>query len=113
MMHQFPGDASIHQSLDSLRFSTTCVETQKKEARVMLLCNFDASSGHCDGTRYIVPEIATHILEAMIATCPHVGEKPFIPRTPIFPAFAVMANKSMIEERKDVHCCHCSSWRKE
>ena len=77
----------------------------------MLLPNFDAAAGHCNGIRYIVLHTGNHIVEAVIATGPHAGEKLFIRRIPMIPsdnqfpftmkllqfpirpAFAVTANK--------------------
>ena len=84
----------------------------KRDSCIMLLRNFDAAAGHCNGTRYIVLHTGNHIIEAVIATGPHAGEKLFIPRIPMIPsdnqfpftmkrlqfpigpAFAVTANKS-------------------
>ena len=84
----------------------------KKGSCIMLLRNFDASAGHCNGTHYIVVQTGKHIIDAMIATGPHMGKRLFIPRIPmspsdnlypftmkrkqfpIRPAFGVTANKS-------------------
>ena len=78
----------------------------------MLLRNFDAVNGHCNGTRYIVLEAGSNIIEAIIAAGTHAGKKLFIPRIvmspsdtvypftmkrkqfPVRPAFGITANKS-------------------
>ena len=52
----------------------------------MLLCNMDASNGHCNGTRYVVNTLNEHIIEASIANGVHVGKRLFIPRIPLAPS---------------------------
>ena len=78
----------------------------------MLLRNFDPSKGHCNGTRYVIKKMYTHMLDAVVANGPYAGERLFIPRIPLatnpdtypfqmtrrqFPiclSFGVTANKS-------------------
>ena len=46
----------------------------KRDSCIMILRNFDAAAGHCNGTRYIVLQTGNHIIEAVIAAGPHAGE---------------------------------------
>ena len=39
----------------------------KRDSCIILLRNFDAAAGHCNGTRYIVLHTGNHIIEAVIA----------------------------------------------
>jgi len=47
---------------------------------VMLLRNLNQSIGLCNGTRLIVINLGQNVVEAIIITGTHVGEKVFIPR---------------------------------
>ena len=51
----------------------------------MLLRNFDPANGHCNGSRYTIKSLHSHIIEATISTGVHVGKTIFIPRIPIQP----------------------------
>ncbi|CAI9720503.1 ATP-dependent DNA helicase [Octopus vulgaris] len=47
----------------------------------------DPSNGHCNGTRYTVTELNSHVIEAVIATGPsYTGKRLFIPRIPLMPS---------------------------
>lgn len=128
MMTRFPGeereylssdsvDNHIHYPIEFINRLTPSgfpphVLKLKKGSCIMLLRNFDSSLGHCNGTRYIVTELGSNIIEAMVATGTHAGTKLFIPRIPMVPpehmfpftmtrkqfpvrpAFGITANKS-------------------
>ena len=47
---------------------------------IMLLRNLNKSLGLCNGTRLIVTNLADHIIEAVIITGTHIGDKVHIPR---------------------------------
>ena len=78
---------------------------------IMLMRNLNPPEGHCNGTRYIITNIAKHVLEAVIPDGLHKGKTLFIPRIfntppknftphmtriqfPIKLAFAITSNKS-------------------
>ena len=46
----------------------------------MLLKNINQSSGLCNGTRLIVTQLATNVIETRIISGVHMGEKVFVPR---------------------------------
>jgi hypothetical protein len=52
----------------------------KNGTPIMLLRNLNQSSGLCNGTRLIVTNLADNIIEAVIITGSHIGEKTYIPR---------------------------------
>ena len=52
----------------------------------MLLHNIDPVNGHCNGTRYTLQQLNAHVLDAVVATCPHAGKGIFIPRIPMAPS---------------------------
>ena len=83
----------------------------KVGAIIMLLRNLNPAEGHCNGTRYVVTNIARHVIEAVIPDGLHKGKVLFIPRIfntppknftphmtriqfPIKLAFAITSNKS-------------------
>ena len=86
--------------------------TLKVNSIIILLRNFDPVNGHCNGTRYRVTALHSHVIDAVIATGPNKGERLHIPRIPlkpsdhdfpfqmtrkqfpVKPAFAITANKS-------------------
>ena len=92
----------------------------KVNATIILLRNFNPSKGHCNGTRYVIKQMSDHVLDAVVATGEHAGERLFIPRIPMttdperypfhmtrrqFPvrlAFAITANKSQGQTLKKV-----------
>ncbi|CAH9121125.1 unnamed protein product [Cuscuta epithymum] len=53
---------------------------------IMLMRNIDQSNGLCNGTRLIVTQMGTHILEAKVITGSRIGEKVFIPRLSLIPS---------------------------
>jgi hypothetical protein len=78
---------------------------------IMLLRNLNPADGHCNGTRYIVTNMAKHVIEAVIPDGIHKGKVLYIPRIyntppknfsptmtriqfPIKLAFAITSNKS-------------------
>lgn len=80
-------------------------------AIIMLLRNLNPAEGHCNGSRYIVTNMARHVIEAVIPDGLHKGKVLFIPRIfntppknftphmtriqfPIKLAFAITSNKS-------------------
>ena len=52
----------------------------KKNTPIMLLRNINPSMGLCNGTRLIILQLGIKIIEAVIITGSHKGEKVFIPR---------------------------------
>jgi len=48
--------------------------------------NIDASVGACNGTRLIVTEMHSHVIEAEIMTGKHIGTTVFIQRMPMEPS---------------------------
>ena len=83
----------------------------KLGAMIMLLRNLNPAEGHCNGTRYIVTNMAKHVIEAVIPDGIHKGKVLFIPRIyntppknftpnmtriqfPIKLAFSITSNKS-------------------
>jgi len=47
---------------------------------IMLLRNLNQSLGLCNGTRLIITNLADYIIEAVIITGTHIGDKVYIPR---------------------------------
>ena len=83
----------------------------KLGAIIMLLRNLNPAEGHCNGTRYVVTNMAKHVIEAVIPDGLHKGKILYIPRIyntppknftpnmtriqfPIKLAFAITSNKS-------------------
>ena len=52
----------------------------KKNIPIMLLRNINPSIGLCNGTRLMIIELGLKVIEAIIITGSHYGEKVFIPR---------------------------------
>jgi len=50
----------------------------------MLLRNLSPSTGLCNGTRFIVAQLAERIIEAQIITSSNIGDRVFIPQI-VFP----------------------------
>ncbi|PNY07550.1 helicase-like protein [Trifolium pratense] len=87
---------------------------------VMLMRNMDQSSGLCNGTRLIITKMGTYVVEGMIISGSHIGEKVFIPRLSLIPSdkrlpfrfkrrqfplsvsFAMTINKSQGQSLKNV-----------
>jgi len=51
----------------------------KNGTPIMLLRNLNQSLGLCNGTRLIITNLADNIIEAVIITGTHIGEKTYIP----------------------------------
>ena len=86
---------------------------------VMLMRNLNPAEGHCNGTRYIITNMAKHVLEAVIPDGIHQGKVLYIPRIyntppkhfnphmtriqfPIKLAFAITSNKSQGQSLKSI-----------
>ena len=80
-------------------------------AVIMLLRNLNPAEGHCNGTRYVITNMAKYVIEAVIPEGLHKGKVLYIPRIyntppknftpnmtriqfPIKLAFAITSNKS-------------------
>jgi len=57
--------------------------TLKIGCPAILLRNIDPTAGLCNGTRLIITKISRRVLEAVIITGPHSGDRCFIPRIPL------------------------------
>ena len=86
--------------------------TLKTGMPVMLLRNLDQKNGHCNGVKYVILNMADHVIEVMAISGSNPGSKLFVPRItlistsgtlpftmrrkqfPIKPAFAMTANKA-------------------
>ncbi|KAK2382709.1 ATP-dependent DNA helicase pif1 [Trifolium repens] len=53
---------------------------------IMLLRNVDPSAGLCNGTRLIITQMGTYIIEAKVISGSNIGEKVFIPRLSLTPS---------------------------
>ncbi|CAJ2653406.1 unnamed protein product [Trifolium pratense] len=53
---------------------------------IMLMRNMDQSSGMCNGTRLIVTKMGTYVIEGLIISGSHIGERVFIPRLSLIPS---------------------------
>ena len=53
---------------------------------IMLLRNVDPSVGLCNGTRLIITQMGTYIIEAKVISGSNIGEKVFIPRLSLTPS---------------------------
>uniref|UniRef100_A0A0L8GQ59 DNA helicase Pif1-like 2B domain-containing protein n=1 Tax=Octopus bimaculoides TaxID=37653 RepID=A0A0L8GQ59_OCTBM len=58
----------------------------KKYYPIMLLRNFDPANGHCNGTRYTVMQLNSHVIEAVTVIGPHSGKHLFIPQISLVPS---------------------------
>ena len=52
----------------------------KIEAPIILLRNLAPNKGLCNRTRLIVTQLCSRVIEVVIVTGNHIGEKAFIPR---------------------------------
>ncbi|XP_014791102.1 uncharacterized protein LOC106884304 [Octopus bimaculoides] len=87
----------------------------------MLLRNLDATSGHCNGTRYPIVSLHDHVTEAEVTSDPYVGPSLLIPsmrhvsqemefpftftrkQFPVKPAFAFTCNKAQTFEQIGIY----------
>ena len=46
----------------------------------------DPYQGHCNGTKYIITNLHTRIIEAVVANGPYAGNNILIPRIPLIPS---------------------------
>ncbi|XP_045821940.1 uncharacterized protein LOC123914810 [Trifolium pratense] len=53
---------------------------------IMLMRNMDQSCGLCNGTRLIVTKMGTYVIEGIIISGSHIGERVFIPRLSLIPS---------------------------
>ncbi|XP_029644337.1 uncharacterized protein LOC115218583 [Octopus sinensis] len=80
---QYPQD--ILNKLNSLGLPMHRISL-KKYCPIMFLRNFDPANGHCNGTRYTITQLNSHVIEAVIAIGPHSGKHLFIPQIPLVPS---------------------------
>lgn len=66
-------------SLNANNFPTHNLKL-KEGVPIMLLRNLNQSLGLCNGTRLIVTKLGQNVIEAIIITGTHTGEKTYIPR---------------------------------
>ena len=59
----------------------------------MLLRNLDTASGACNGTRLIVNNITTRVIDATIINGSHANQRYFIPRIPLSPETNILPIK--------------------
>jgi hypothetical protein len=60
---------------------------------IMLLRNVDPSVGLCNGTRLIITQMGTYIIEAKVISGSNIGEKDFIPRLSLTPSYVLIPFK--------------------
>ncbi|KAG5227547.1 ATP-dependent DNA helicase [Salix suchowensis] len=144
VLHITPGEKHIYLSVDSISTSSTDSDNAnslypieyinqlefngvpshalalKIGAPVMLLRNISPSIGLCNGTRLIVTQLSSRVIEAQIITGSNIGNKVFIPRIifpinearcpftikrrqfPLRPCYAMTINKSQGQSLKIV-----------
>ena len=140
VMDKFPGQEHMYRSFDSLEEDSHLYPLEyihtltpsgvpphelklKKGCPIMLMRNFDPYKGHCNGTKYIVVNLHSRIIEAKIASGPYKDNVLFIPRIvikpsestfpfqlkrkqfPVRPCFAITANKSQGQTLGKVGIC--------
>uniref|UniRef100_A0A0L8GBL1 DNA helicase Pif1-like 2B domain-containing protein n=1 Tax=Octopus bimaculoides TaxID=37653 RepID=A0A0L8GBL1_OCTBM len=81
--HQYPQDFLNNLNPSGLLMHRISL---KKYCPIMLLRNFDPANGHCNGTRYTVTQLNSHVIEAVIAIGAHSGKRLFISRIPLVPS---------------------------
>ncbi|XP_029643894.1 uncharacterized protein LOC115218283 [Octopus sinensis] len=92
MINNFPGESRQYLSSDTIadrndhQYPQDFLNTLKKYCPIMLLRNFDPANGHCNGTRYTVTQLNSHVIEVAIAIGPHSGKNLFISRIPLVPS---------------------------
>ena len=114
---RFPGEQSIHMSVDKVNTDTAhtypvkflnslnasglplAYLTLKPGCPLMLLCNLDPANGLCNGTHMVLLEVRTMVLRCRILGGDHAGNVIFIPRTSCNPSEAL-----------PIQLCHCQFW---
>ncbi|GFR79208.1 ATP-dependent DNA helicase pif1 [Elysia marginata] len=128
VLHSIVTSNNTHGPCGAVNPSSPCMEgglpphrlLLRKHCIIMLIRNLDPQNGHCNGTRYIVEKLHSHIIDATVAVDPHKGKRIFIPRIPMVPsdniypfsmrrkqfpvkpAFAVTSNKAQGQTLKAV-----------
>ena len=105
LISMFPGEPHVYRSSDKILdadmahqypvefLNTICASGMpqhklqlKVGCPIMLLRNFDPANGHCNGTRYVVTGLHSHVIVATIANGAHAGKAIFILQIPIAPS---------------------------
>ena len=105
MMDKFPGEEHLYRSYDTLEeaqdqqmYPNEYINNLtpsglpphklklKVRAPIMLMRNFNPYQGHCNGTKYIITNLHTRIIEAVVANGPYAGNNILIPRIPLIPS---------------------------
>ena len=73
------------QYLNTFKFSglPPCILQLKIGSPIILLRNVNLGGGLCNGTRMIVKNLMSKLIEAEIITGTKIGEKVYIPRIPL------------------------------
>ena len=61
----------------------------KKNCPIILIRNLDPFNGACNGTRLIVNECKSHVIDATIVNGPKAGNRIFIPRINLTPPLKI------------------------
>lgn len=110
IMSRFPGETRIYPSLDSTDPTENTYRQQTHEyspeflrslkmpdlppgelklkigVPIILLRNLNPSEGLCNGTRLIVHDLQSKVIDAEIITGSHIGKRVFIPRITLSPS---------------------------
>ena len=101
VMQLIPGDAGTFVSADSVEDSQAAMYPTeflnslspngmpphqlilKRYASIILLRSLDPTQGLSNGTRLIIRSVTRRLIDAVVATGSHVGDRVFIPRIPL------------------------------
>ena len=110
IMSRLPGETRIYFSLDSTDLTENTYRQQSQEyspeflrslkmsdlppgelklkigVSIILLRNINPSEGLCNGTRLIVHDLQSKVIDAEIITGSHIGKRVFIPRITLSPS---------------------------
>jgi ATP-dependent DNA helicase PIF1 len=110
IMSRLPGETRIYSSLDSTDLIENTYRQQSQEyspeflrslkmsdlppgelklkigVPIILLRNINPSEGLCNGTRLIVHDLQSKVIDAEIITGSHIGKRVFIPRITLSPS---------------------------